>query len=152
MRYLILAFFFYSYKNHICNPHSLVTSENLIDSFVQMSRGARIEFHHPTKKVSIVARKIVTRNQLDSLSTYIGSRSYDTSCFVAGVYNSYGQINLYRDTAMIDRVREIHFVLNGKCEGFYILTDGGLVRYNLTPEGERSLLSLKHKNANFLNK
>jgi hypothetical protein len=53
---------------------------------------------------------------------------------------------------MIDRVREIHFVLNGKCEGFYILTDGGLVRYNLTPEGERSLLSLKHKNANFLNK
>lgn len=151
MRYLIFILFFYSCRNHTNKPLAFSENKNITDSLLKNSNGARIEFHHPSKKLSIVARQIISRNQLDSLSTYIGSRSYDTSCSMAGLYNSYGQISLYRDTAMIDRINDIHFVLQNNCEGLYILTDQGLMRFDLTSAGKSSLLSLQREKSHFLN-
>jgi hypothetical protein len=155
MRYLILIIFLYSCSNNTDNLPSYSENKkensNLTDSILQKSNGARIVFHHPTVKKSLVARQITSRSQLDSLSIYIGSRSYDTSCFTAGLYNRYGQISLYRDTAMIDKVMDIHFVL-GKCEGLYMLTNEGLMRFKLTSMGKSSLTNLQHKNSRFLNK
>jgi hypothetical protein len=116
-----------------------------------MSNGARIEFDHPSKMVSIVARKIISRNHLDSLSTYIGTVITDTTCLIPGLFNSYGRISLYRDTAMIDRIQDIHFVLQNDCEGLYIKTSEGLQQFRITALGKSILLSLRHENSDFLN-
>jgi hypothetical protein len=115
-----------------------------------MSNGARVEFDHPSKMVSIVARKIISRNDLDSLSTFIGTPTTDTTCLKPGLFNSYGRISLYRDTAMIDRIQDIDFVLQNNCEGLYIKTDEGLQQFLITEVGKSTLLSLKHECSDFL--
>lgn len=149
MRYLILILFFYSCSNSTDNQLKNSENTNPLDSLIELSNGARIKFHHPSNRVSIVARQIINRNQLDSLATYTGVRAYDTSCFEAGIYNSYGQITLYKDTAMIDKVKDLHFVLQNDCEGLYIKVGKELQRFNLSSIGKSTLLNLRNEHSNF---
>ncbi|MBY0477136.1 MAG: hypothetical protein K2Q24_05785 [Chitinophagaceae bacterium] len=115
---------------------------NILDSLRINSNAAWILFHHQTKKKSLIAKIIFTRHGIDSLFKYVGQPRIDTNCNQGGLYNRFGQISLYKDSLGNAKVGDIHFVLDGNCEGFYLQTEKYLKRYDMTKQGKIFLSEL----------
>jgi hypothetical protein len=115
---------------------------NHLDSIKAQSKIAYIVFHHQIQKMSLVAKQYHDRREIDSLFTYVGQLSNDTSCLKGGLFNYFGQINLCKDSSLSDPIAELHFVLEGNCEGIYLQTGNYLERYELTAPGKKFLLEL----------
>lgn len=118
------------------------TETSILDSLRINSNAASILFHHQTKKKSLIAKMIFTRHGIDSLFKYVGQLRIDTNCNQGGLYNRFGQIGLYKDSLENVKVGDIHFVLDGDCEGFYLQTEKYLKRYEMTTQGKIFLSEL----------
>jgi len=118
------------------------SGKNILDSIRTKSKAAFILFHHQVQKKSLVIKQYYTQQGIDSLLNYVGQISADTSCLVGGMYNYFGQINLCKDSSIGNTVAELHFVLNGNCEGFYLQTGSYLKRYYITPAGKRFITAI----------
>ena len=144
MRLLLpILLIFFSCVNHTEKKHyPLPTKASYLDSIKAESKMAFILFHHQIQKMSVVAKEYQDRRQIDSLFGYIGQISNDTSCLKGGMFNYFGQLNLCKDSSVSDPIAELHFVLEGNCEGFYLQSGNYLNRYVLTAAGKKFLLEL----------
>jgi len=120
------------------------------DSIKMISKTARIEFHHPVKKASLIAKEIQTQEGIDSLFNFVGELSSDTTCINNMAYNHFGQIDFFTDSTHKHRVAKMHFVLEGNCVGLYLETDNSLARYNIKPQGNAFLTQLYNLHKSWL--
>ena len=130
--------------------HHSYPEKNILDSVRIESKAAWILLHHQVQKKSLVSKMIYTRQGIDSLFKYVGRLNVDTNCLHGGLYNRFGEIDLYKDSLRNERVAEIHFVLEGNCAGFYLKTDNYLKRYDMTPQGKTFISGLYNANKNML--
>lgn len=124
--------------------------QEILDSIRTKSNVAFILLHHQVQKKSLVSKVVYIRNDIDSLFNYIEQISTDTSCLHGGLFNYFGQIDLYTDSSRNEKVAEMHFVLEGNCSDFYLKTENYLKRYKMTPEGNAYLSKLYKSNKNLL--
>jgi hypothetical protein len=152
MRYLII----FLCLLHSCTNHSQETSpishpqQEILDSIRTKSNVAYILLHHQVQKKSLVSKMVYTRKGIDSLLNYVEQVSTDTTCLQGGLFNYFGQIDLYTDSLRNEKVAEMHFVLEGNCAGFYLKTENYLKRYKMAPEGNAYLSKLYKSNKNLL--
>lgn len=84
------------------------------------------------------------KNEIDSLFSIIGTVNNDTACNDGGLFNHFGEIVLFNDPLLKKPIAELHFVINGNCEGVYLELNNKLKRYNITMSGKENIL--KHYN------
>jgi len=152
MKHLIIVLsLIYSCTNH-SRETSLIShpQQEILDSIRTKSNVAFILLHHQVQKKSLVSRIIYTRKGIDSLFNYVKQISTDTTCLQGGLFNFFGQIDLYTDSSRNEKVAEIHFVLEGNCADFYLKTENYLKRYKMTPEGNAFFSKLFKANKNSL--
>ena len=112
------------------------SEKSILDSVRYESKVAWVLFHHQVQKMSLVSKMIYTRQGIDSLFNYVGQLNVDTTCLSGGLYNYFGQIDLYKDSTRNKKVAEMHFVIEGNCTGFYLQTDNYLRCYHMTTPGK----------------
>ena len=118
------------------------TKISYLDSIKAETKTAFVTFHHQVQKMSLVAKQYQNNTEIDSLFAYIGEVNNDTSCLKGGLFNYFGQITLCKDSSLANPIAELHFVLEGNCEGFYLQTKNYLRRYTLSGSGKEFLLRL----------
>ena len=131
------------------SPH-FYSEKNILDTVRIESKAAWILLHHQVQKVSMVVKMIYTRQGIDSLFKYIGQLNIDTNCLHGGLYNYFGEIDLYKDSLRNVKVAEIHFVLEGNCTGFYLRKENYLKRYYMTQQGKEFISKLYNAHKNWL--
>ena len=140
-----------SCKNHSQKILPLSHSnKEILDSLRTETNAAWILLHHQVQKMSLVSKMVYTRTGIDSLFNYVGQLNLDTTCLHGGVYNYFGQIDLYTNSSRNKKVAEMHFVLEGNCADFYLKTENYLRRYKMMPQGKVFLSKLYNANKNKL--
>jgi hypothetical protein len=124
--------------------------QEILDSIRAKSKVACILLHHQVQKKSLVSKMVYTRKGIDSLFNYVEQVSTDTTCLQGGLFNHFGQIDLFTDSSRNEKVAEMHFVLEGNCADFYLKTENYLKRYKMAPEGNAFLSKLFIDNKNSL--
>jgi hypothetical protein len=124
------------------STHTVNLSDRYLESIKAETQIAYIVFHHQVQKKSFVAKQFQRRFEIDTLFTYFGAPSNDTSCLKGGLFNYFGQINLLKDSSISTPFAELHFVIEGNCEGFYLQTRNNLRRYGITTAGKEFLMQL----------
>ena len=147
---IILLCIFFSCTNDFKEVSPQSNSKNILDSLRIDSKSANILLHHGVQKKSLISKIIYTPQGIDSLFRFIGQVNNDTTCLHSGLYNYFGQINLYKDSARDESIAEIHFVIGGNCTGFYLQTKSYLRRYNMTAAGKTFISELYNNYRNKL--
>lgn len=124
------------------------TSINKLDS-LKSARFAEIIFHSQNSKMSVVVKEITNLQSIDTIISYIGNVNEDTSCLQAGDYNYFGEIYFYKTASSEALIAEMHFVLQGECESFYLQTKNFLKRYDMTLQGKEFLMQLRNQLRDF---
>ena len=120
-------------------------SEILLDSLMNATRSAELLFHHQIQKISIVEKVYNEKNEIESLFSIIGTVNNDTTCDKGGLFNHFGEVVLFKDILLKKPIAELHFVINGNCEGVYLEMNNEIKKFNLTKRGKE--LILKHYNS-----
>jgi hypothetical protein len=144
MKYIItiLILLNISCVNNVNTPNKNAKTKKIIDSIKNETHNATILFHHQVEKKSIVEKLYQNKKEIDSLFSIIGTVNYDTTCLRGGLFNHFGEIVLFKDALLRKPIAELHFVINGNCEGIYLETDNNILRFNLTKSGKEFILKL----------
>ncbi len=148
MRILFLTFIYFiigckSNESDQKYTLSLTSQTSLLDSLRKESSVATIIFHSQTSKLSCITARIENVKELDSIFRFLGKeKSMPHGCDSPGRFNGYGQISLFTDSTLRKGTADLHFILEGKCKGFYVDTRTSLKFYELTRQGEIALKSV----------
>ena len=151
MKYLLpILILFNSCVNRIEDNHiNNQKRKRYLDSLIHESQNAIILFHFQTKKESLVEKVYQDKRLVDSLFLILGEFDPDTSCFNGGVFNRFGEIVFFKDPLLRKPIAELHFVINGNCEGVYLAAEKRLLKFKLTKEWKQFIMNLynpiKHK-------
>ena len=120
-------------------------SEIQLDDLRTKTNHATILFHHQIQKKSIIENVYHEKNEIDSLFSILGAVNNDTTCNKGGLFNHFGEIELFKDILLKKPIAELHFVINGNCEGVYLEMNNEIKRFNFTKSGKE--LIMKHYNS-----
>ena len=144
----IIAFLFIvtGCQNQPIKPAINDHKEDLIQSTQKNTHAAELLLHHQIQKKSLVAIQTTSLLTIDSFFSYIGLRQeYDSLCFQPGLFNRYGEIRLFSDSLKGSEIGTLYFVIDGRCEGFYVSFDKSLKKYSFSPNGKIFFKSLDNK-------
>jgi hypothetical protein len=129
------------------NYKSEPAKENKQPEFLSHARknvlAADILLHHQIQKMSLIVKQTTSPIVIDSFFNFIStSQEYDSICFQPGLFNRFGEIRLFSDSLGGSQLGTINFVLDGKCNGFYVEFNKQLRRYSSTLDGRKYLKAL----------
>ena len=121
--------------------------QNFYNSIRESSKAADILYYRDfaTSKISILAGQYKTPQGIDSVLSYFGSESLDTTCSVFSSGGPIGEILFYRDTSRTELVAGFNFTFADNCTGFYNGFEGKSTKLTMSVYGQKHLAELHNK-------